>query len=81
MPLGAPVESTSETQSDRQGAGLSGRGRDFTLFNDDGKTYAYEKGSGKMTQLHWDDSAGKLAHSGAAAWEGSDSAMVEIVGR
>ena len=44
-------------------------------------TYAYEKGAGKVTQLHWDDAASKLAHSGAAAWDGPDAGMVEVVGR
>jgi alpha-D-xyloside xylohydrolase len=27
----------------------------FTLFSDDGTTYAYEKGAGSITRLHWDD--------------------------
>jgi hypothetical protein len=29
----------------------------FTLFSDDGQTYAYEKGAGSVTRLHWDDAA------------------------
>ena len=58
-----------------------GSDADFTLFDDDGNTYAYEKGNDKVTQLHWDDASGKLSHAGTAAWEGADSGMVEIVGR
>ena len=57
-----------------------GADADFTLFDDDGTTYAYEKGAGKLTHLHWDDAAGKLEHSGAAAWNGADSAIVEVIG-
>jgi len=53
----------------------------FTLFNDDGMTYAYENGSGSVTHLHWDNATQKLSHEGAAAWTASDDSIVEIVGR
>jgi alpha-D-xyloside xylohydrolase len=43
-------------------------------------TYAYEKGAGSVTRLHWDDVSGKLTHTGAAAWTGPDSSIVEVVG-
>ena len=54
--------------------------RSFTLFTDDGMTYAYENGAGSVTQLHWDDAGQQLTHDGAAAWTGPDSAVVEVVG-
>jgi alpha-D-xyloside xylohydrolase len=38
-----------------------GADADFALYDDDGRTYAYEKGAGKVTRLHWDDAAGKLS--------------------
>ena len=53
----------------------------FTLFSDDGTTYAYEKGAGSITHLRWDDAAGKFTHEGAEAWTGPDSALVEVVKR
>jgi alpha-D-xyloside xylohydrolase len=53
----------------------------FTLFQDDGKTYAYEKGSSSITKLAWDDAAHQLKHEGAAAWNGPDNAVVTVVGR
>ena len=53
----------------------------FTLFNDDGKTYAYEQGAGSVTELKWNEATGKLSHTGSPAWSGSDEKVVEIVGR
>ena len=45
--------------------------RSFTLFSDDGMTYAYEKGAGQITRLAWDDAKHQLTHEGAAAWSGA----------
>jgi hypothetical protein len=44
-------------------------------------TYAYEKGAGSITRLHWDDQRQQLTHVGAAAWTGGDAAIVEVAGR
>ena len=30
---------------------------DFTLFADDGNTYAYENGTSSITKLHWDNTS------------------------
>ncbi|HJT71084.1 MAG TPA: DUF5110 domain-containing protein, partial [Terriglobales bacterium] len=51
---------------------------DFVLYDDDGKTYAYEKGDSKITRLHWDDAAQKLTHQGAQAWTEPDEDIIEI---
>jgi alpha-D-xyloside xylohydrolase len=80
LPLGAPVESTSQLQRLEKIRVYPGADADFTLYNDDGKTYAYEKGKSQITHLHWEDSARKLTHTGAAAWQGSDAEMIEVVG-
>ena len=53
----------------------------FTLYDDDGKTYAYEKGAFGVTHLHWDDKGEKLIHDGRAAWTVPDSEILEVVGR
>jgi alpha-D-xyloside xylohydrolase len=81
VPTGAPVESTHETQAIAKVRVYPGAEGDFTLFSDDGTTYAYEKGAGSVTRLHWDDAKKQLTHEGAAAWSGADSGIVEIVGR
>jgi alpha-D-xyloside xylohydrolase len=80
IPLGAPVESTHETQAIAKILVYPGADADFTLFSDDGTTYAYEKGAGSVTRLHWDEGSHRLTHEGAEAWSGADSAIVEVAG-
>ena len=46
IPLGTPVLSTQEKQSIASVRVYPGANADFTLFSDDGTTYAYEKNSG-----------------------------------
>ena len=73
LPLGEAVENTGQVQKLAKVRVYPGANGDFTLYQDDGKTYAYEKGNSSTTQLHWDDAAGKLS--------GADSGLVEVVGR
>jgi alpha-D-xyloside xylohydrolase len=35
-----------------------GRASEVALYDDDGETYAYEKGQGRLTRLRWDDERG-----------------------
>jgi alpha-glucosidase (family GH31 glycosyl hydrolase) len=79
LPLGAPVDNTSQPQPLDKLRIYPGADSDFTLYNDDGKTYAYEKGDSRITRLHWADAAHRLTHEGAAAWEGSDASVIQIV--
>ena len=81
VPLGSSVESTHQQQVISRIRVYPGANADFTLFSDDGTTYAYEKGAGSVTRVHWDDGKKQLTHEGAAAWSGSDSAIVEIAGQ
>lgn len=81
VPMGAAVESTHEKQAIATVRVYPGADGHFTLFSDDGTTYAYEKGAGSITHLQWNDATGKLTQTGAAAWAGPDSAVVEVVGR
>jgi alpha-D-xyloside xylohydrolase len=79
VPLGVPVLSTNERQAlakIRVYPGTNGR---FTLYQDDGKTYAYEKGDSQITQLLWDDASGKLTQHGAQIQPVMDE-IVERVG-
>jgi alpha-D-xyloside xylohydrolase len=73
LPLGEAVENTGQVQKLAKVRVYSGANGDFTLYQDDGKTYAYEKGNSSTTQLHWDDAAGNLS--------GADSGLLEVVGR
>jgi alpha-D-xyloside xylohydrolase len=72
VPVGEPVESTSGTQKLAHVRVYRGADGDFTLYDDDGKTYAYEGGDRKITRLHWNNAAGRLT---------PDSAILETVGR
>jgi len=81
IPLGSEVLSTNEPQSIAHLLVYPGADGEFTLYNDDGKTYAYEKGNSLITHLHWNDAAGQLTHDGAEAWTGADTNIVKIIGR
>ncbi len=79
LPLGVPVESTHDKQALAKIKVYSGANATFVLYNDDGNTYAYEKGEHQITTLHWDDAGGRLTHEGAKAWDGRDKDLVEVI--
>ena len=81
LPLGAPVESTHEKQALAKIRVYPGADTEFTLYNDDGLTYAYETGAHQITSLKWNDKTRKFTHTGAKAWEGTDQELVQIMGR
>jgi alpha-glucosidase (family GH31 glycosyl hydrolase) len=81
LPLGKPILTTEQKQDLEKIKVYPGADGDFTLYNDDGKTYAYEKGDFHTTNLHWDNAAGKLTQKGAVAWTVPDNQLVEVVGR
>ncbi len=79
LPMGAAVESTHDDQPIMKVKVYAGASTDFTLYKDDGTTYAYETGNNQITGLHWDDTNRKLTQSGAKAWDHEDKRLVEIV--
>jgi len=81
LPLGEAIESTSQVQRIAKVRIYAGADADFSLYQDDGKTYAYEKGESRITDLHWNDATGKLSHAGPAAWSEPDSEILEVIGR
>jgi alpha-D-xyloside xylohydrolase len=81
LPFGSSVESSHEKQAITKVRVYRGADTSFTLFSDDGMTYAYEKGAGSITRLHWDDAKQQLTHEGAAAWNAPDAAILEVIGR
>lgn len=61
IPFGPELRYTSEKPADPITLVVyAGADADFTLYEDDGLTYAYEKGAYTTIPLHWDDRAGKL---------------------
>jgi alpha-D-xyloside xylohydrolase len=65
VPLGEPVRNTSETQKLARVRVYRGANGDFALYDDDGITYAYERGERRITQLHWNDTAEGSATRGS----------------
>jgi alpha-glucosidase/alpha-D-xyloside xylohydrolase len=81
IPLGSAVLSAQQKQDIASVRIYPGADATFTLFSDDGNTYAYEKGVRSITTLHWDEATHQFRHEGAAAWTATDKSIVEIVGR
>jgi len=61
LPIGAPVLNTSKPQSIQEMRVYRGHDAQFDLFDDDGVSYAYEKGGGTSTHLSWDDARNSLS--------------------
>ncbi|MGI8770021.1 MAG: TIM-barrel domain-containing protein [Acidobacteriaceae bacterium] len=81
LPLGSAIESTNQEQTLTKVRVYPGGDGSFTLYSDDGNTYAYETGDSKITHLRWEDTAQQFSHDGAQAWTGPDAALLEVVGR
>jgi alpha-glucosidase (family GH31 glycosyl hydrolase) len=80
VPLGSPIQSTQQKQAIASVRVYPGANASFTLFSDDGITYAYEKGVSSITRLYWNGGTHQFKHEGTAAWSGPDKAVVEIIG-
>jgi alpha-D-xyloside xylohydrolase len=79
LPLGSPVESTEDKQAVAKLRIYPGSNGSFTLYDDDGKTYAYEQGHFTLTHLRWDDSLRKISADGPALWNGSIDNLIEVI--
>ena len=79
VPLGTSVLSAGQAQPIASVRVYPGGDADFTLFTDDGITYAYEKDGGAITKLHWDEARHQLMHEGPPAWSEPDTAIVDVV--
>ena len=79
VPLGSEVLSASLPQSIASVRVYPGADSSFTLFQDDGTTYGYEKGGGSTTKLIWNDKVHQLRHEGNAPWSAPDGSVVKVV--
>ncbi len=64
LPMGTPVESTHEPQAISEVWVYPGADASFSLYSDDGTTYAYEQGDYRLTTLHWNDASRTLTQDG-----------------
>ena len=60
VPLGSEVESADQPQTIVSVRVYPGANGSFTVFQDDGKTYAYERTGGTVTKLTWNEAAHEL---------------------
>ena len=81
VPLGSEVDSAQQTQKIASVRVYPGANGSFALFEDDGKTYAYEKGAGWLTKVTWDDAAHQLRHEGTSGSSELDKAAVLVISR
>jgi len=81
VPLGSEVQSAQQPQTIASVRVYPGADGEFTLFQDDGNTYEYEKNGGKLTKLNWDDATHQLKHEGALAWSELDRPVVTVVNK
>ena len=61
LPLGAPVEYALQTDDPIELRVYTGADGDFTLYEDQGDTYNYEKGEYATMAFHWDDASRSLS--------------------
>ncbi|MDV6332935.1 glycoside hydrolase family 31 protein [Asticcacaulis sp. 201] len=83
VPLGSDIQSTATKQTIIALKVYPGKDGDFSLYDDDGTSYDYEKGKGAVTTtLHWNDASGTLTATGSdKAFVKSAPSLVQVVGR
>jgi alpha-D-xyloside xylohydrolase len=79
LPLGMAIESTEQEQLIKKFRVYPGADGAFSLYNDDGKTYAYERGAGLITRLTWNDATQKFSQAGAKVSTSPVGDLVEVV--
>ena len=79
VPTGSDIQNTSTAQTLKEIRVYPGRGSEFMLYDDDGVTYDYEKGQGRLTRLHWDDERGQLTAKGAPLVGASIAEVTKVV--
>jgi alpha-D-xyloside xylohydrolase len=76
LPLGPVMQYTGEKPADPIELRIYGGGDgDFTLYEDDGETYSYEKGAYATIPMHWSDSTKTLT---IGERQGSFPAMLRL---
>jgi len=81
VPLGASIPSTATKQAITAIKIYPGKDAGFSLYDDDGASYAYEKGKGITTTLRWNDAAKRLDVSGGdKALAKTASGLLQIAG-
>lgn len=83
VPLGSSIQSTASKQHIEQVLVYPGKDAAFDLYDDDGRSYDYEKGKGtSSTRLVWREASGSLSASGDdKALTANVNKLVKVIGR
>ena len=79
IPLGIDIQNTTTAQPLKEIRVYPGKAAEFTLYDDDGVSYDYEKGKGRTTHFRWDDEGQKLTAEGDALAGHSIRELVKVV--
>jgi len=79
LPMGEDIPNTATAQALREIRVYPGTDGEFALYDDDGMTYAYERGQGRMTHLRWDETRQQLTSQGARPPGPALSAFTKII--
>jgi alpha-D-xyloside xylohydrolase len=81
--VGSDIQSTATKQTITALKVYPGKDGDFSLYDDDGVSYDYEKSKGTVTTtLHWNDATKSLTATGSdKAFAKSAPALVQIIGK
>jgi len=80
LPLGEPILSTATPQKLAKIEIFAGANANFTLYNDNGINYAYEKGDYQLTGLKWNEATHKFSYTGPRQWTVPESQLVTVIG-
>jgi alpha-glucosidase (family GH31 glycosyl hydrolase) len=79
LPLGSAILSTEQKQEIVKIRVYPGANGAFSLYSDDGSTYAYERGAKQIMNLTWDDATGKFSEEGTYTPRAREGETLEIV--
>ena len=82
VPMGSVVQSTASKQLIEAIKVYPGKDADFSLYDDDGISYDYEKGTAVfVASLHWDDKTQKLTTTGSNHFfAGPAASLIKVMG-
>lgn len=82
VPIGADIQSTATKQAIAEIQVYPGKDGEFSLYDDDGVSYDYEKGKSTTTRLRWSEGGGKLTASGSdGGLARSLPGLVKVIGK
>ncbi len=82
VPIGADIQSTATKQAIAEIQVYPGKDGEFSLYDDDGVSYDYEKGKSTTTRLRWSEGGGKLTASGGdSGLARSLPGLVKVIGK